>query len=302
MSALIHALFARGLFSTATVRTAAIVGALAAVSASAAGVFTVMRGQSFAGHALGDMSAAGGSAAFLVGVSPLAGFIGLGAVTAGAISAFASRGRRARDVSTGIVLGAGLGLAGLLLYLDTTRSSTTGAAVSVMFGSMFAVASSTLPAVVAATGFVLVCVAALYRALLLSSASGELAAVQGVRVKLAEAGFLGVLVVAVALSALTVGAVLATALLIGPAATAVRVARRPGLAIVVAAAIGIGSTWVAIVLAYDSYYWSSSHAAWPVSFFVVGVIFVTYLAVEILSSVRSRRAKYRRARSVRSTR
>lgn len=302
MSALIHALFARGLFSTATVPTAAIVGALAAVSASAAGVFTVMRGQSFAGHALGDMSAAGGSAAFLVGVSPLAGFIGIGAVTAGAISAFASRGRRARDVSTGIVLGAGLGLAGLLLYLDTTRSSTTGAAVSVMFGSMFAVASSTLPAVAAATGFVLVCVAALYRPLLLSSASGELAAVQGVRVKLAEAGFLGVLVVAVALSALTVGAVLATALLIGPAATAVRVARRPGLAIVVAAAIGIGSTWVAIVLAYDSYYWSSSHAAWPVSFFVVGVIFVTYVAVEILSSVRSRRAKYRRARSVRSTR
>jgi len=302
VSALIHALFARGLFSTATVPTAAIVGALAAVSASAAGVFTVMRGQSFAGHALGDMSAAGGSAAFLVGVSPLAGFIGIGAVTAGAISAFASRGRRARDVSTGIVLGAGLGLAGLLLYLDTTRSSTTGAAVSVMFGSMFAVASSTLPAVAAATGFVLVCVAALYRPLLLSSASGELAAVQGVRVKLAEAGFLGVLVVAVALSALTVGAVLATALLIGPAATAVRVARRPGLAIVVAAAIGIGSTWVAIVLAYDSYYWSSSHAAWPVSFFVVGVIFVTYVAVEILSSVRSRRAKYRRARSVRSTR
>ncbi len=294
MSALIHVLFARGLLSAATVRTAAIVGALAALSASAAGVFTVMRGQSFAGHALGDVSAAGGSAAFLLSVSPLAGFIGIGAVAAGAISAFGSRGRRARDVSTGVVLGAGLGLAGLLLYLDTTRSSTTGAAVSVMFGSMFAVAPSSLPGIVAATGFVLLSVAALYRPLVISAASSELASVQGVRVRLAEAGFLGVLVVAVALSALTVGAILATALLIGPAATAVRVACRPGLAIVIAAAIGVGSTWVAIILAYDSYYWSSSHAAWPVSFFVVSVIFVTYLAVEPFSAIRSRRAKCHR--------
>jgi zinc/manganese transport system permease protein len=293
MSALLHALFAHGLFTSPTVHTAVIVGALAAISASVAGVFTVMRGQSFAGHALGDLSAAGGSAAFLLGISPLAGFIGVGAIAAGAMSACGSPLRRARDVSTGVVFGAGLGLAGLLLYLDTTRSSTTGAAVSLMFGSMFAVAPSTLPEVVAATCFVVLCVAALYRPLLLASTSSELASVQGVRVALVEAGFLGVLVVAVALSALTVGAILATALLIGPAATATRLAKRPATAIVVAVAIGVGSIWVAIVLAYDSYYWSSSHSGWPVSFFVVSAIFVAYVLEELLSGVRARRAKYR---------
>ena len=47
------------------------------------GVFTVMRGQSFAGHALGDVSAAGGSGALLIGLSPLAGFVGLGIAGAG---------------------------------------------------------------------------------------------------------------------------------------------------------------------------------------------------------------------------
>jgi hypothetical protein len=31
-------------------------------------------------------------------------------------------------------------------------------------------------------------------------------------------------------------------------------------------------------MAYDSYYWGSSHDGLPVSFFIVAVIFVTYLA------------------------
>jgi zinc/manganese transport system permease protein len=292
MSVLLHALFAHGIFTSATVHTAVLVGSLAAVSASVAGVFTVIRGQSFAGHALGDVSAAGGSAALLFGISPLVGFVGIGAVSAGAMSAFRSRGDRARDVSTGIVTGAGLGLAGLFLYLDTNSSSTTGAAVSVMFGSIFAVAPSTLPALVAASGFVVLCVAALYRPLLLASTSSELASVQGTRAALVEAGFLGVLVVAVALSALTVGAIMATALLIGPAATATRLANRLAVAIVVASAIGVGSTWVAIVLAYDSYYWSSSHRGWPVSFFVVSLIFIAYVLGELALVVASRKAEY----------
>ena len=44
-----------------------------AVVAGVVGVFTVMRGQSFAGHALADIGATGGSGAFLVGISPLVG-------------------------------------------------------------------------------------------------------------------------------------------------------------------------------------------------------------------------------------
>jgi zinc/manganese transport system permease protein len=285
---LLHTLLEPGLLASPTVQVAAAVGALAAIATAAAGVFTVLRGQAFAGHALGDVAAAGGSAAFLLGITPLSGFIGIGVIAAGAMSAFGPRGSRSRDVATGVVLGAGLGLAGLLLYLDTTRSSTTGAAVSVMFGSMFATPASSLPAVAATSAFVVGGVLALYRPLLLTSTSSALAAAQGVRVALVEAAFLAVLVVAVALSALTVGAILATALLIGPAATATRIVDRPGPALLAAAAIGTGSTWVAIALAYDSYYWSPAHRGWPVSFFVVSVVLVVYLAGELV--VRWRRA------------
>jgi hypothetical protein len=36
-----------------------------------------------------------------------------------------------------------------------------------------------------------------------------------------------------------------------------------------------------VLLAYDSYYWSSSHASWPVSFFIVVIIFFSYLVTEL---------------------
>ena len=46
---------------------------------------------------------------------------------------------RGRDLATGIVLGAALGLAALLLYLDTTNHGTTGATVTILFGSIFTI-------------------------------------------------------------------------------------------------------------------------------------------------------------------
>jgi zinc/manganese transport system permease protein len=82
----------------------------------------------------------------------------------------------------------------------------------------------------------------------------------------------------VALSAITVGAILSTALLVGPAAIALHLARRPWLAILLAAVIGVAATWGGILLAYDSYEWTGGRG-WPVSFCIVAVIFVAYIIV-----------------------
>ena len=45
---------------------------------------------------------------------------------------------------------------------------------------------------------------------------------------------------------------LSTALLVGPAATALRITRSPVRAIAVSAALGLAETWIAVVLAYES--------------------------------------------------
>ncbi|MHB8220349.1 MAG: metal ABC transporter permease [Acidimicrobiales bacterium] len=277
MDAFFRSLVEPGFFASGPVRTAAVVGGVAAVVSGVVGTFTVMRGQSFAGHALADVSAAGGSASFLLGISPLLGFVGVAGFAAGGMEAIGVQRARGRDLATGIVLGAGLGLAALLLYFDSTSTSTTGAAITILFGSMFAVSSSMIPLVGALSAVVLVTMLVLYRPLLLSSVDPDLAAVRGVRVRLTETLHLLALAVAVALSALTIGAILSTALLIGPGAAALRITRRPGWSLVWAAGIGFASTWLGILLAYDSYDWSSSHRSWPVSFFVVTLVFVAYL-------------------------
>jgi zinc/manganese transport system permease protein len=279
MTTLLSLLVEPGFFASEPVRTAVMIGGAAAIVSGVVGVFTVIRGQAFAGHALADVSSAGGAAAFLLGINPLGGFVIMGVLAATGMELVRVDRASERDLVTGVVTGAGLGLAALLLYLDVTTSSTTGAAVTVMFGSMFAMPASLAPLAVAVGIGALLAVAALYRPLLLSSLNPELATVRGVPVRLVGLLHLIVVALAVALSAITVGAILSTALLIGPAAVALHFAKRPGAAILLAAAIGVAATWSGILIAYDSYEWTGGHG-WPVSFCIVAVIFVTYVVAQ----------------------
>jgi len=263
-------------FEPGFVRTATVIGGAAAIVSAVVGVFTVIRGQSFAGHALADVSSAGGAASFLLGINPLLGFLGMGVLAACSMQALRVDRASERDLVTGVVTGAGLGLAALFLYLDVTSASTTGATVTVMFGSMFAIPSSIIPLALVVGMGSLLAVAVLYRPLLLCSFDADLAAVRGVQVRLIGLLHLIVLALAVALSAMTVGAILSTALLIGPASIALHLAKRPGLAILLAAVIGVAATWGGILVAYDSYNWTSGHG-WPVSFCIVALIFIAYI-------------------------
>ena len=275
-------------FSNGPVQVALIIGGGAALVSAVVGVFTVLRGQSFAGHALADISSAGGSAALLFGIRPLAGFLAMAALGAGGMEAIGARQIRERDLVTGIVLGAGLGVTALLLYLDMTTTSASGAANTVMFGSMFAIAPSTIPLALGVGALALAMTAALYRPMLLIAIDPDLAAIRGIDPRLIGLAHLLVLAIAVALSAMTIGAILSTALLIGPAAAALRLATRPGTAILIAAAIGLCATWGGIALAYDSFYWTPGHG-WPVSVFVVMIVLAAYLAAGPLGSALARR-------------
>lgn len=267
-------------------------GALIAVVSAIVGVFTVMRGQSFGGHALTDVSTAGGSGALLIGLSPITGFVAGGLIGAGVMESIGVRKARGRDLATGIVLGASTGLAGLFLYLDTTTGATTGATQQILFGSIFVIDNNTIPYVVAFSVLALGLVAVLYRPLLLSSISTEIAQARAVPVRLVGVLYMVSLALSVGLSSLAIGTILSTALLIGPPATALRLTRRMGWAFVVAGLIGVGSTWLGVLLAYDSYYWGSAKNGWPVSFFIVAAIFISYLAsgLPIVRNTTRRRA------------
>jgi zinc/manganese transport system permease protein len=270
-------IFEPGFFASGPVHVALAVGTVIAITSAAVGVFTVIRGQSFAGHSLADIATTGGSGAFLVGVNQFWGFLAFGAGAAAFMEMIGVQRRRGRDVATGVVLGAALGLAALFLYLGTQSSSTTGASFTILFGSIFVITTSTIPALIASALLALATVVVLARVLLLSSLSSDIAAARGVPVRAVGAAFLMALAVSVALSAVIIGAVLSTALLIGPAATALRLARSPVKAAVTAAVLGVLAVWIGIVLAYDSFYWPPAGRGWPVSFFVVTLVVVGYL-------------------------
>ena len=272
-----HYLFEPGLLGSGPVRTALLVGTVVAITSGVIGVFTVIRGQSFAGHSLADVATTGGSGAFLVGLNQFWGFLIAGIAAAALMEGIGVQRRRGRDVATGVVLGAALGAAALFLYLDTQQTSTTGASFTVLFGSIFVISPDTVPAIIASGIVALVTVAVLARVLLLTSLSADLARARGVRVKIVGIAYLAALAISVSLAAVAIGAVLSTALLIGPAATALRVTRSPVRAMAAAAITGLAATWLGVVLAYDSYYWPPYGHGWPVSFFVVALVLVGYL-------------------------
>ncbi|MBU2848102.1 metal ABC transporter permease [Acidithiobacillus ferriphilus] len=273
-----------GFFGSEPVQTALIVGTCAALVSALIGMFTVLRGNAFAGHALADVSSAGGAASLLLGVSPLLGFLGMAWIAAFGMEFLGVRKVRERDLATGIVLGAGLGLSALLLYLDVTTTSTTGAAVSVMFGSMFAIPRSLVGPALMASAAVFLLAGLLYRPMLLTAVDPDLAAARGISPRWIGLLQLLTLGLAVAVCALAIGAVLATALLVGPAGAAIRLSRRPAQAIFWASVIGLTAVWGGIWMAYESYYWFSGNA-WPVSFFVVTLVFMFYLVAVLVAKV-----------------
>ncbi|HVB05206.1 MAG TPA: metal ABC transporter permease [Acidimicrobiales bacterium] len=288
-----HFVFQVGFFASEPVRLALEVGALIAAVSALVGIFTVMRGQSFGGHALTDVSTAGGSGALLIGMIPLFGFVAGGVLGAGVMEAIGVRRARGRDLATGIVLGAATGFAALFLYLDTTTGATTGASQQILFGSIFVLQASATPFVLLFGGVALGLIACCYRPLLLTSVSDEIARARGVPVRVVGVLYMVALAISVGLSSLVVGTILSTALLVGPPAVALRLTKQVRWAMVLAVLIGVGATWLGILLAYDSYYWGSARNGWPVSFFIVAIVFVSYLASGLpraLSGARRRSA------------
>jgi zinc/manganese transport system permease protein len=140
----------------------------------------------------------------------------------------------------------------LFLAIFTTRSSagTGTAAVRVLFGSIFGLSGSDASI---AAGVSIVAIAATLvaaRPLLFASLDPDVAAAQGVPVRLLGLGFLAVLGVVAAESTQAVGALLLLGLVAAPAAAAHRLARNPYAGLALSAAFAVGAVWLGLALSY----------------------------------------------------
>jgi zinc/manganese transport system permease protein len=240
-----------------------IAATLVAVVAGIVGFFVVIRGASFAAHALPLSAFPGAAAADLMGVNPLVGLLVFSGLGVAAISQLARRPRR--DLATAMSLVMLLGLGALFLSRTTEYFQ---AVYALLFGEVLGVSSAEIGPV-ALLGVVSVAlIVILFRPLLLSSVSPELGEARGVSARLMEVLFLSTVALATAVALPVVGALLVFSLMVGPASAARALTRRPLLAMLLSAAISVVTVWAAIALSFVS--------EWPIGFFVGGLSAIAF--------------------------
>ena len=110
-------------------RTAFAASGVAAVLAGTVGFFLVLRGQTFAGHALSHVGFTGATGAVLFGLSPLAGLVGFTFVAGVGMGLFGEK-LAERDVAIGMMLSLALGLGPVVpAFLHLGGDAGGGAAV-----------------------------------------------------------------------------------------------------------------------------------------------------------------------------
>jgi zinc/manganese transport system permease protein len=238
---------------------------LVAGVAGVVGFFVVIRGASFAAHALPLSAFPGAAAANLLGIDPLVGllvFSGLGVV---GISQFARRGRN--DLATALSLVTLLGLGALFLSRTTEYFQ---AVYSLLFGEILGVGTAELGPLAALSLASVTLVLVLFRPLLLNTVSPELGGARGVSARTMELLFLITVALATAMALPVVGALLVFSLMVGPASAARAMTARPLLAMLLSAAVSIVTVWMSIALSFVS--------NWPIGFFVGSLSALAYTA------------------------
>ena len=112
--------------------------------------------------------------------------------------------------------------------------------------------------------------AAIARPLLFASLQPELAEARGVRIGLVSTLFMVLVAVATAEAAQIVGVLLVFALMVAPAATALRLTGSVAAGVAASAALAVTIAWASLVLAFST--------DWPTSFWITALGTAAYLA------------------------
>jgi zinc/manganese transport system permease protein len=237
---------------------------IAATVSALAGFFLVMRGQTFAGHALSHVGFAGATGAALLGIAPLWGLVGF-TLAAGLGMGFLGARISNRDVAIGVVLALALGFG--LLFLHYHMSFATQA-TAILFGNVFAVDRPTVTMLACLSVVTLLALAAIMRPLVFASLQPEMAEARGLSLRAVSMAFLAIVALAVSECAQIVGVLLVFTLMVGPPAAAQLVTTRLWSGLLLSALLAVAAAWCGITIA-----WCTD---WPVSFCIAALSALGY--------------------------
>ena len=253
-----------------------IAGALLALIGGLVGVFVMNRELSFAVHGISELSFAGAAVFLLVGLDVVLGSV-IGSLTAAAIIAFLGDRARDRNSIVAVLMPFGLGIGILALALYPGRAANK---FGLLTGQIVAVDDPKLGAMVVISAIVLVSLAVMWRPLTFASLDGEVAAARGVKTSLLGIVFVMLLGLAVAAAVQIVGARLVLALLVTPAASALRLSASqfwvPVLSVGFALVAMVGGTLLAL------------GGTLPISPYVTTISFTIYLIARLVAWARTK--------------
>ena len=251
-----------------------VAGAVLGIVGGLIGVFVMQRDLAFAVHGVSELSFAGAAAALLFGGSVVVGSLG-GALVAAVLIGILGAKASDRNSIVGVLMPFGLGLGILFLSLYDGRSANR---FSLLTGQIVSVSSPDLGWLLGISIVVLLGLLLMWHPLRFDSLDPESAAARGVPTRAVSLLFMVLLGLIVAVSVHIIGALLVMALLVTPAAAAMRVTAGPVAVPLLAALFGFVSAVGGILLALAG--------TLPVSPYITTLSFTIYVVCWIIQRVR----------------
>lgn len=259
----------------ALVQNSVIAAGILGILGGLIGVFVMQRDMAFAVHGIAELSFAGAAAALLLGVNVVLGSLA-GSLAAAAIIGVLGARARDRNSIVGVLMPFGLGLGILFLALYPGRS---GNKFGLLTGQIIAVDFEQLGLLVGISVLVLAVLLVIWRPLAFDSLDPEVAGARGVPSRTLSFVFMLLLGLTVAVSVQIIGALLVLALLVTPAAAALRVSSSPVLVPVLSMVFGLVSAVGGVLLAIGG--------SLPISPYITTISFAIYLVCRLAGSRRS---------------
>jgi len=259
------------------VQNSIVAGAVLGIVGGLVGVFVMQRDMAFAVHGISELSFAGAAAALLLGANVVAGSL-VGSLIAAILIGVLGAKARDRNSIIGVLMPFGLGLGILFIALYPGRSSNK---FGLLTRQIISVDTPQLGWLIGISVLVLVVLIAIWRPLSFDSLDSEVSAARGVPSRTMALTFMVLLGLTVAVSVQIIGALLVLALLVTPAAAALKVSSSPVLVPILSMTFGLVSAVGGILLALGG--------SLPISPYITTISFTIYMVCRIVGWRRVRR-------------
>jgi len=263
----------------ALVQNSIVAAAVLGIVGGLIGVFVMQRDMAFAVHGISELSFAGAAGALLIGANVVLGSL-VGSLVAAILIGLLGAKARDRNSIIGVLMPFGLGLGILFLALYPGRSANK---FGLLTGQIISVDIPQLGLLVTLSVVVLVALLLSWRPLTFDSLDADVAAARGVPSRALSLGFMVLLGLTVAVSVQIIGSLLVLALLVTPAAAALRVSSSPLVVPLLSMLFGFVSAVGGILLALGG--------SLPISPYITTISFAIYVVCRIIGARKARGAR-----------